>query len=165
MKYTAAVGDQRFEIELALTGEGAVEALVGGTKYSIQARNVEPGVYWLEWNHRSHELTVVANGDGYMVSINGRHIPVVIADARSALRKASQHGNDGRAEIRAPMPGKIVRVLVSEGSEVLHNQGLLVMEAMKMQNEIKSPKKGVLKKLGVKDGNAVNSGDLLAIVE
>jgi biotin carboxyl carrier protein len=92
-------------------------------------------------------------------------VTVEILDARNALRRAARHGPEGAMEIRAPMPGKIVRVLVAEGAEVEANQGLLVMEAMKMQNEIKSPKKGVVKKLAVKEGAAVSSGDTLAAVE
>jgi len=63
------------------------------------------------------------------------------------------------------MPGKIVKVLVTEGAEVNANQGILVMEAMKMQNELKSPKKGIVRKLTVTEGMAVNSGDLLVSVE
>jgi len=63
------------------------------------------------------------------------------------------------------MPGKVVKVLVNEGAAVEMNQGLLVIEAMKMQNEIKSTKKGTVRKLGVKESTAVNAGDLLAIVE
>jgi biotin carboxyl carrier protein len=63
------------------------------------------------------------------------------------------------------MPGKVVKVLVEEGAAVEMNQGLLMIEAMKMQNEIKSPKKGVVRKLGVTEGAAVNSNDLLATVE
>ena len=63
------------------------------------------------------------------------------------------------------MPGKVIKLLVAEGAEVQANQGIVVLEAMKMQNEIKSPKKGVVRKLGVTEGAAVNSGDLLATVE
>jgi len=63
------------------------------------------------------------------------------------------------------MPGRIVRVLVEEGSEVLAGQGLVVVEAMKMQNEIKSPKKGIVKKISATVGAAVNPGDVLGIVE
>jgi len=86
-------------------------------------------------------------------------------DPRSALRKAAQQGHVGTVELRAPMPGKVVKVLASEGAEVQANQGILVMEAMKMQNEIKSPKQGVVKRIGVKEGAAVNAGDVLAVVE
>jgi biotin carboxyl carrier protein len=63
------------------------------------------------------------------------------------------------------MPGKVVKVLVREGASVEANQGLLVVEAMKMQNEIKSPKKGIVRKLSVQEAAAVNAGDLLIVVE
>ena len=88
-----------------------------------------------------------------------------MTDPPSVLRRARQHGLEGVAEIRAPMPGKIVKLLVGEGAEVRANQGLLVVEAMKMQNEVKSPKGGTVRKLAVKEGDAVGSGDLLATVE
>ena len=63
------------------------------------------------------------------------------------------------------MPGKVVRILLSEGAEVQAGDGILVVEAMKMQNEVKSPKKGTLQKLVVSEGAAVNAGDVLAVVE
>ena len=63
------------------------------------------------------------------------------------------------------MPGKIVRILVTEGAEVGAGEGVLVVEAMKMQNEVKSPKKGTIQKILVSEGTAVNAGDVLAIVE
>ena len=90
---------------------------------------------------------------------------VEIIDARDALRKAGHHRQEGVVELRAPMPGKIVKVLVREGSQVELNEGLLVIEAMKMQNEVKAPKKGVVSKVAVREAAAVNAGDLLAIVE
>jgi biotin carboxyl carrier protein len=71
----------------------------------------------------------------------------------------------GPKKLTAPMPGKIVRVLVSQGAEVEAGAGVLVVEAMKMQNEIKSPKKGTIQKILVSEGAAVNAGDVLAIVE
>ena len=165
MKVTAIIDGERIELELARSEPAAIEAQVGDRKYVIETRVVEPGVYWFNWNHRSMEISVVPNGEGYVVSVDSRRIPVEIVDARSALRKAAQHGHDGVVELRAPMPGKIVKVLVDEGAEVQANQGIVVMEAMKMQNEIKSPKAGIVKKLGVKEGAPVNAGDLLAVVE
>jgi len=90
---------------------------------------------------------------------------VEILDTRSALRKTAQLGHSGEVELRAPMPGKIVKILVQEGAAIEANHGVLVMEAMKMQNEIKSPKAGVVKRIAVAEAAAVNSGELLAIVE
>ena len=165
MKYTAIIEGQRVEVELTQSGTTALEAEIGGRKYVLEAKTVEPGVYWFSWNNRSIEISVCPNGEAYLVSLGGRSVPVEIVDSRAALRKAAQHGHAGIVEIRAPMPGKVVRVLVSEGALVQANQGILVIEAMKMQNEIKSPKNGIVRMLGVKEGAAVNAGDLLVIVE
>jgi len=165
MKYTAIVQGQTVEIELNRKPHGVIEAEIDGRRYTLQGKAVEPGVYWLTQDNRSLEIGVSQGVDGYMVSLLGRRIPVEILDTRTALRRAAQHGQDGVAQIRAPMPGKVIKLLVAEGAEVEPNQGIVVLEAMKMQNEIKSPKKGVVRKLGVKEGAAVNSGDLLATVE
>jgi biotin carboxyl carrier protein len=167
MKFTAVVQGEQVELELKKVGRHTIEVEVGvgGRKYTAEAKAVEPGVFWLNWNNQSLEIAVTQDTDSYMVSWGDRHIAVEIVDARAALRKAAQHGQAGVVELRAPMPGKIVKVLAGEGAEVRPNQGILVMEAMKMQNEIKSPKQGVVKKLEVSEGAAVNSGDLLAIVE
>jgi biotin carboxyl carrier protein len=84
-----------------------------------------------------------------------------------SLRSRNQDAGDekGSRKIFAPMPGRIVRLLVTENSEVEAGQGIVVVEAMKMQNEIKSPKKGIVKKISATPGAAVNPGDVLAIVE
>src|SRR5581483_7539498 len=111
------------------------------------------------------EIGVGQTGDTYLVSLLGRQIPVEILDTRNALRRAAQHGQEGVAQVRSPMPGKVNKVLAAEGTEVEAHQGIVVLEAMKMQNEIKSPKKGIVKKVSVKEGAAVNAGDLLATVE
>jgi len=169
MKYTAIIQGQSVEIELNRKGHGVIEAEIGGRKYKLEGKAVEPGVYWMTRNNQSLEIGVGQTGgqagEGYLVSLLGHQIPVEILDTRNALRRAAQHGQDGVAQILAPMPGKVIKVLVPEGTEVEPNQGIVVLEAMKMQNEIKSPKKGVVRKIGVTEGAAVNAGDLLATVE
>jgi len=165
MKYTAIIEGVRMEIELIRASDAVIEAEVGGERYVLDVKTVEPGVFWLHWNDRSIEISVTPNGDAYAVSVAGQRTEVEIVDARTALRKAAQHGQMGTVELRAPMPGKVVRVLVSEGAAVEMNQGLVIIEAMKMQNEIKSPKKGTVRRVGVKEAAAVNSGDLLVVVE
>jgi biotin carboxyl carrier protein len=165
MKYTAVIQGQRLEIELNRNGQGVIEAKIDGRSYQLEGKAVEPGIYWLTWNNQSLQISVAQNQDGYVVSLAGRRIEVSILDSRTALRRAAQHSHDGVSQIRAPMPGKVIKLLVAEGAEVQPNQGLVVLEAMKMQNEIKSPKKGIVTKLGVTEGAAVNSGDLLATVE
>ena len=165
MKYAAIIQGQRLEIELNRNGQGVIEAEIDGRPYQLEGKAVEPGIYWLTWNNQSLQIGVTQNLDGYVVSLPGRRIEVAILDSRSALRRAAQHSQDGVFQLRAPMPGKVIKLLVAEGAEVQANQGIVVLEAMKMQNEIKSPKKGVVRKLGVTEGAAVNSGDLLATVE
>ena len=165
MKYTAVVQGQNVEIELNRKPHGVIEAEIGGRKYTLQGKAVEPGIYWVTQDNRSLEVGVSPSTDVYIVSLLGRRIPVEILDTRNALRRAAQQGQDGVAQIRAPMPGKVIKLLVAEGDEVEPNQGIVVLEAMKMQNEIKSPKKGVVRKLAVAEGAAVNSNDLLATVD
>lgn len=162
MKYTAIVQGENLEIELNRKSHGAIEALVGGRLYVLEGKAVEPGIYWLTWNNQSLEIGVTRSLEGYEVLLAGSRIAVEILDARTALRRAAQHGHDGVVHIRAPMPGKVVKLLVAEGAEVEANQGIVILEAMKMQNEIKAPKKGVVAKLGVTEGAAVNSGALIA---
>jgi biotin carboxyl carrier protein len=165
MKLTAIIDGERVEIEVNASKGGGIHAQIGGRQYVLDGSAVEPGVYWFNWENRSIEVSVVANADGYCVSVNGQSLSVEIVDARSLLRKATQRGYAGKIELRAPMPGRVVKVLVTEGIAVEANQGIVVIEAMKMQNEIKTPKKGIVKRLSVQEAAAVNAGDLLAIVE
>lgn len=165
MRYTVVVANERVDLEIDLNDPRTVVALVDGRAYSLEAKSVEPGVYWFNWNNRSVELSVTPAGEAYTVSVDGIRYPAEILDARAALRKAAQQGHDGVVELRAPMPGKIVKILLQPGTEVSANQGVLVMEAMKMQNEVKSTKSGIVKRIAVQENAAVNAGDLLAIVE
>jgi biotin carboxyl carrier protein len=95
----------------------------------------------------------------------GREYRVEIVDLRSWRRSRSGRIDlAGRQQIAAPMAGKVVRVLVAPGQRVESGQGLLVVEAMKMQNEIRSPKTGTVERLLAKEGQAVNSGEILAVI-
>jgi biotin carboxyl carrier protein len=164
MKYGATIQGETLEVDINRRATNVVEAQIGDRKYVLEARAVQPGLYWLNWENRSIEVVVTEKNGGYLVMLDGRQVMVELGDLRTALRH-TQHGQQGTAQIRAPMPGKIIRVLVDQGASVQANQGIVVMEAMKMQNEIKSPKNGIVKKVGVTAGSAVNSGDLLAEVE
>lgn len=98
--------------------------------------------------------------------VGGTYFAVEVRDPRSLRSRQKTAGDEkGPRRIVAPMPGRIVRVLISENSQVEAGQGIVVVEAMKMQNEIKSPKKGVVKRLSATAGAAVNPGDVLAVVE
>ena len=104
-------------------------------------------------------------GGGLVVQTAGEEFPVEVLDPRAWRGKHSGVLEaEGRRQILAPMPGKVVRVLVKQGDAVEAGQGLVVVEAMKMQNEIRSPKSGKIERLSVTEGQAVNAGEVLAVV-
>jgi biotin carboxyl carrier protein len=158
------ISGKRYQVELpteAAAG-GALETAVDGTSYAADVRMVEPGVLSLivdGWQYRA-----ILDGDALL--IGGRRYPFAIDDPRS-LR--SRHGGaDGAAgprSIKAPMPGRVVRVLVAVGDEVAEHQGVVVIEAMKMQNELKSPKAGRVVRVAVAVDDTANAGDVLVVIE
>jgi len=164
IQYTAVIAGGSVEIDIDDTA-GQIRAIVDDREYSLEAIEVEPNVYWFKSENASFEVAVVREGGAYIVSIGRHRIPVEILDPRKALLRATHDGHDGVVEIRAPMPGKIVRILAKENTAIAANSGIVVMEAMKMQNEIKSPKAGTVRRVGVREGAAVNAGDLIAVVE
>ena len=142
-----------------------MEATVNGRQYRLHVRKLEDGGFWFGWDGRSAEVIAVPRGDAYDVGINGRQVLVEFPESNKRLRRQGAGGHSGIVEVRAPMPGKIVRVLLSESEQVKAKQGIVVIEAMKMQNEIRSPKAGRIAELTVAAGDAVGLGDLIARVE
>ncbi len=128
-------------------------------------REVEPGVYSVLIGGRSYEVKLEPAVDGYYAGVNGRRYAVRVRDPRRLARRRGGFGAAGRQKVTSPMPGKVVRMLVAEGNEVEAGQGLVVVEAMKMQNEIRSPKAGRVVGVLVKEGAAVTGGQTLAEVE
>jgi acetyl/propionyl-CoA carboxylase alpha subunit len=169
MKYTVIVAGETLEVSFQRDGT-RIQATIGDRIYTLEASVVRPGVCLLNWNFQSIEVTVLPNGGSYSVSIGGRLFPVEILDDRKLLNRARPvdrggSGDRGISEIRASMPGKIVRILTVEGADVQRQHGIVVMEAMKMQNEIKSTIDGRVLKITVIEGETVRAGDLIAIVD
>ncbi|MDE3195830.1 MAG: acetyl-CoA carboxylase biotin carboxyl carrier protein subunit [Acidobacteriota bacterium] len=122
---------------------------------------VEPGVYSILLDGASYEARVA----GSEIVINGCRFPFEADDPRQWKRRGGGAAGSGRASLAAPMPGKVVRVLAVEGDEVRAGQGIVVVEAMKMQNEMKSPRDGRVISVAVKPGDSVNAGAVLATIE
>ena len=99
-----------------------------------------------------------------LVGLEGRTIKVVVNGRRSAHSEAEGHGH-GQVTITAPMPGRVVRVLVAPGDEVAARQGVVVVEAMKMENELRAPRAGRVKEVSVAAGASVEAGRVLAVIE
>ena len=140
------VDGNEVEVDAALTARDVLSVLVGGDAFEIK---------------RERSL----RGDLHLVIGSARYA-IDVQDPRSLrTRRAGPASEDGPQKITAPMPGKIVRIAVAVGAAVKAGQGVIVMEAMKMQNEMKSPKDGKVQKILIAEGATVNPGDTLAVIE
>jgi biotin carboxyl carrier protein len=147
---------------LSSSGGGVVECVVDGRVVAVDFAMLQPGVMSLVLAGRQFRCVL----DGDAVVIGGVRHEFGVADPRSLKgRKAAGAGADGPRAVKAPMPGRVVRVLVGVGDEVAAQQGVVVIEAMKMQNELKSPKAGRVARVGAVVGDTVGSGDVLVVVE
>jgi len=126
---------------------------------------VEPGIYSILIDGKSYEVKVVTAPAGYYVDLDGERSVVEVQDPRAVSRRGLAGVRDGRQSVSAPMPGRVVRVLVREGTEVEAGAGLVVVEAMKMQNEMKAPKSGRVLSVKAIEGATVAAGDVLVTIE
>lgn len=168
MKLVTEIEGEKLELEIKRDGSRVVAAL-DGRHYEMEARDIRAGVYLLFVEGRVYECRVNRRDAGHgstEVMVGIQAYTVTLTDPKR-LRASSQSGahSDGTAQIVAPMPGKVVRVLVEQGALVEAGAGVIVVEAMKMQNEMKSPKAGIITSVNVKAGATVNGGDVLAVVE
>jgi biotin carboxyl carrier protein len=169
MKLIIEIEGEKRELEIKRDGSHVLAEMGGGRRYEIEARSSQPGVYLIINEGQVYECLVSkqgAKGESLEVTVGARAYNVTLTDPKR-LRGTQSSGarTDAVAQILAPMPGKVVRVLVEAGAEVEEGAGLLVVEAMKMQNEMKSPKAGKVTTINVSPGATVNAGDVLAIVE
>jgi biotin carboxyl carrier protein len=168
VKLKALIGDREQDLSIKLD-DGRIAAEVGGRVYDLEVREPEPGSYLFLHGAEVHDCRVTqrtGSKEVFDVSIRGRNYTVTIVDPKR-LRSGqnSDRHHHGVAKILAPMPGKVVRVQLEAGAAVEEGAGVVVVEAMKMQNEMKSPRAGVVVSINVKPGDTVNAGDVLAVVE
>lgn len=138
-----------------------------GQPVTVDAVEIDPNTLSLLLHGQSYEVRITQSPDGLLNLQTGlQEFTAEVADPRAWRgRRYGALEVEGRQQVVAPMPGKVVRLLVQVGDKVEAGQGLLVVEAMKMQNEIRSPKGGTVERLQVKEGQPVNAGDVLAWVE
>ena len=163
MKLLAKLDGETLEVEV-VRGDAQVTATVDGRVYTLDVSQPEPNIYTFRSGGKLTEAFVSPSGS--KVTIGGHEFEIDLIDPKR-LRGSSvdaEHA-DGVAEIKTAMPGKVVRILVKAGAEVQKGDGVLVVEAMKMQNEMKSPKDGVVKEIRTTEGSTVNAGDILAVIE
>ena len=135
-----------------------------GAERAAQVETPEPGVYSVLLDSRVYEARVEETGGALAVVVEGHRFEIEVRDPRRFRRRSGGGGRAGVHAIPAPMPGKVIRVLVAVGDEVTAGQGLLVVEAMKMQNEIKTPGAGKVLAIAAREGATVAAGEVLATV-
>ncbi|PYY14286.1 MAG: hypothetical protein DMG61_10245 [Acidobacteria bacterium] len=164
MIFDVTVNGRDYRVELELAKKGSWAARVNGEKVAVDAANAAAGMLSMLIGDESFEI--VANPAQQQIAIAGVRYSVEVRDPRSwRTRRARAGAQDGAKKITAPMPGKVVRVIAQPGTEVEQGAGVIVIEAMKMQNELKSPKKGRVVKVLAAEGAPVNAGDVLAVIE
>lgn len=129
------------------------------------ARQVESGVYSVVVDGASYEIFISGTPDRLSAYVHGLAFTVEVQDPRDTSRALRSSMGSGRQEISAPMPGKVIRVLVNVGDSVDAGQGLIVVEAMKMQNEMKAARPGRVLEIRARAGETVGAGDTLVILE
>jgi biotin carboxyl carrier protein len=165
MVYEVIVGGKPHRLELEKVAAGW-ECQLDGRPVHIDAVIPRHDVLSLLVDGHAYEIKREQTATDLHMWVGSTRFAVELHDPRSLRSRKHAAGDEkGPRKILAPMPGRVVRLLVAENSEVEAGQGVVVVEAMKMQNEIKSPKKGIVKKMLATPGAAVNPGDVLAIVE
>ncbi len=161
MKYITTIDDKQFAVEII--DEKHVN--VDGKIYEIDFESVSgQPVYSLIVNGRSHESYIYQGDDNWQVLMRGRLYPVKVEDEREMRLRAAAGGGvaeTGEFHLRAPMPGLVVAVPIAEGQPVKKGQVILILESMKMQNELKSPRDGTMGRIRVKPGESVEQKQTL----
>jgi biotin carboxyl carrier protein len=163
MKREVQIGGKKRVVEIERRDEGWAFRVDGKT-VEAEVAEISSGVYSILLGGRSFEARVAPQDGRLTVEVGPVRMTAEVIDPRRRRREHGEAEREGVQQIAAPMPGKVVRLLIEQGSPVEVGQGILVLEAMKMQNEVRSPKSGMVERLLVKEGQTVNAGDTLAVI-
>jgi biotin carboxyl carrier protein len=160
MKYITTIDGKKYEVEIG--DDGAVS--VNGKPRSVDFLALGPALYSIIMDTKQHEIVVESHENEFEVLLNGRLYASTVMDEREQLILSRRGGTDdasGEIIIRAPMPGLLVDVLVKEGDAVAAGQTVVILESMKMQNELKSPRAGTVQRVSVQAGQTVEQKKVL----
>jgi len=165
MNLDVLVGNKEYSVEIEKR-EKSFLIRIDGEEFDVDATLLKKELYSLLISNKSYLTNIKSEGNKFIVDLNGESFEIEVLD--EAAKRMAQKRKDttqGGQIIKAPMPGKIVKILVKEGEEVEPGTGMIVVEAMKMENELKSSSKGIVKEIAVEEGITVNAGDTLIVVE
>ena len=166
MPYVATLGDQEFRVEIR-EEDGAFSVRLGEREIPVDVLSLGSGLYSLLIKGFSFEVDVMEGEESLIVMVRGQAFPVSVHDGRRRLSRGVGQGATGAGlrRITAPMSGKVTRHLVRVGDKVEAGDGVIVLEAMKMENELKAPSVGAIKEIMVSEGTVVKGGDVLVVFE
>jgi biotin carboxyl carrier protein len=166
MKLHIEFNSRMREVELHGAGSGGRwRCVIDRREIEADASEINPGVFSILIGGEAFEARVEPFTGKLRVHVDGKEYVAAVQDPRQWRRgDGAAAVSQGRQQLIAPMPGKIVRVLVKPGEEVEAGQGIVVVEAMKMQNAVRSPKGGTVERVLVAEGQAVNAGEVVAII-
>jgi biotin carboxyl carrier protein len=167
MAYIAKLGERTYTVEVEEVEKSIYRVSVDGSEFLLDGKKTGRTNYSLIVDNRSFEVDIDVSEDDYRVLVDGRNYHIHLLDERRMRLGGLQAGIElqGRQRVSVPMPGKVIAVLVSEGDKVERGQGLVIVEAMKMENEVRSPINGEVKEVKVKAGDSLEAGATLLVVE
>jgi biotin carboxyl carrier protein len=167
MTFVATLGERNYTVEIEEVDKSVYRVSVDGNEFMVDGKKTGHTNFSLIVDNRSFEIAVDHKGDEYRVLVDGRNYRVNLVDERRVRASGGPAAGvlQGRQTVSVPMPGKVIAILVSEGDTVEKGQGLVIVEAMKMENEVRSPIAGEVKEIKVKQGDTVEGGAALLILE
>ena len=161
MKLLLDINQNSLRADFTVT-ENTAQLTLDSETFTAEISEPQPGFFTVIISGKVYQC-VLENNE---VIVNGKRIPVTIQDPKRLSHSAGANAQTaGRATLTSPMPGKVVRVMCATGDEVTEGQGLFVVEAMKMQNEVQAPTAGKITELKATVGQTVNTGEVLAVIE
>lgn len=158
MKYTTIVNDIQFEVEILKDGK----VMVNGNVHEVDFVSLHESLYSIIQDSKSYEIAIEEERGSYEVLLGGRLYEARVLDQRALLMAQRKGGlTAGTGEVNSPMPGLIVEVLVNVGDEVTQGDTVVILESMKMQNELKAPRDGTVQTISCEAGQSVEKGNLL----
>jgi biotin carboxyl carrier protein len=167
MRYVATLAGAEHELEVEELSADSWRIRIGPQQFDADLRQIGPVSYSVIVDNRSFDFDVVRDGDELIVASRGGSTRLMLVDAarRAAVGRRRERELGGPVQLKALMPGRVVSVLVQPGEQVAADQGVLVIEAMKMENELRAPKAGTVVEVKVAAGQTVEKGDVLLVVE
>jgi biotin carboxyl carrier protein len=167
MSYVATIGEKDVTVSVEELGGANYKVTIDGVEHVVDAQLITGNLWSVLYGNGSFEVDVTRlPAEEYEVLIQGDcHKFSLMNEQRRAMLRAGGKGSAGKAMLTSPMPGKVVKLLAKEGQEVEAGQGVIVVEAMKMENELKSAVAGKVKEIFVEEGQVVESGAKLLLVE